>query len=404
VLVLSPSCTDEMMFPIATRYHNLFLNSAKKYTTYKNEIVPTRKLNVGYICHFFHNSVSESLLIPFLKQHNHDRIKVFCYSDTYPNEVSNEIKSVADVWHDTKKLSDTKLAKLIHNEKIDVLLELNGHCVINRYGTIAKRPAPVQISFYNHCATTGISSFDYTLLGDEITLSNSQPYYSESIYFLKGVSGVAEFPNNFPDCSPPPFLNNGYITFGSFGAAHKVNTEVVKLWCNVLKRVPTAKFYMKAGVLTHQEHLSAYKKMFTDEGIALDRIILEGHSPHREMLECYSQMDIALDTYPHAAGTTTMEAIWQGVPVITLSGERYCSQNGKSILNSVGHSELVAYSEEEFINKAVALAANHERLAQYRQCLREDFKKSPRADGKLFATKLEDAYLDMWDKYCSKNT
>lgn len=400
-LLLSPSCTDEMMQPIAYKYNELFLDGIQKYTNHENELVLNKKLNIGYICHFFHNSVSQSLLTPLLKAHNRERIKVFCYSDTEQNEVPENIKDIADVWLDTKKLDDAELATIIINDKIDILIELNGHCIVNRYGVIARKPAPIQVSYYNHCGTTGISTIDYNLIGDEVILDKIHPHYTESIYYLKGVTGIAIFPDNFPDCAPPPVLEKKHITFGSFGAAHKVNNEVVKLWCKVLKAVPNAKFYMKAGALSHTSYLNAYKKMFKDECIDLKRIRFEGHSEHKVMLQCYSDVDIALDTFPHAAGTTTMEATWQGVPVITLSGKRHCSQNGMNILTSINHPELVAYSEKEFIKKSIELANDTPRLIKYRQQLRDDFRNSPRGDAKTFATKLEDAYIDMWQIYCN---
>jgi protein O-GlcNAc transferase len=398
-LLMDPACDDEQMFAEATRYNDFF-SDIKKTDSHTNLLDPKKKLNVGYICHFFHNCVSQSLLIPFLKAHNRERVKVFCYSDTETNEVDAAIKSIADVWRDTKNLDHETLSSQIKNDQIDILLELNGHCIMNRYAVIARKPAPVQISFYNQCGTTGISAFDYALVGDENNLEKSAPYYSEEIYYVKGVTGISIFPDHFPAVSPPPCLSKGYITFGSFGAAHKVNVDVVKMWCKVLKRVPNSRFFMKAGVLSHPAFLNAYKQWFKNEGISLDRIHFEGHSEHHKMLECYSRMDIALDTFPYTAGTTTMEASWQGVPVITLTGDKYCSQNGKVITSSMGHPELIAYSEQEYINKAVELANDKERLIYYRNNLRNDYRNSPRADAKAYAEKLEDAYVDMWKKYC----
>lgn len=402
-LLLSPTCTYDQMFHAASEYSSFFTQNITQYSSYRNRRDPKKRLNVGYICHFFYNCVSESLLNPFIRAHNRDRVKVFCYSDTAPAEVSDEIKSIGDVWCDTKEMTDKELAARIQEDEIDILLELNGHCIINRYGVISSKPAPVQISFYNIATTSGISAIDYVMIGDEVTINEEQKkYYTEAIYFIKGVTGIAVFPQSFPDCAPPPCLKNHYITFGSFNASHKVNEDVVKLWCKVLKRVPTAKFYMKAAPLTHQPYVDFYKAIFAAEGIELDRIHFEGFSEHHVMLECYANVDIALDTFPHGAGTTTMEALWQGIPVIALYGERYCMQHGKMILTSVGHPELVAYSEEEYIEKAAALASQPKLLQKYRQTLRQDFKNSTKADPIAFASKLEDAYADMWARYCAK--
>lgn len=402
-LLLSLTCTEKQMFEAASQYDKLFLSHVKRYNHYSNELTTNRRLNIGYLCHFFHNSVSQSLLVPYLSAHNRERVKIFCYSDAEPNEVPDFIKSVPEVWRDTKKLDDDALASLIREDKIDILLELNGHIVVNRYLTIARKPAPIQVSYYNIACTTGISAIDYALVGDEMVLPKANSYYTESVYYIKGVCGVAQFPSHFPDVTlEPPCLKNKFITFGSFGGAQKVNKEVIKLWCKVLKKVPNSRFYMKAGVLTFEAYLKSYKKLFEAEGIDTNRVHFEGFSEHHEMLKCYDNVDIALDTFPHGAGTTTMEATWQGVPVITLYGDRQSMQHGKLILTSVGHPELVAYSEEEFINKAYQLASDPEQLIKYRQQLRDDFKKSPRADVKSFAGRLEDAYYDMWKKYCNK--
>lgn len=398
-LLMDPDCEDKEMFAEAIRYNDFF-SHIKTTEAHTNLLDTKKKLNIGYICHFFHNSISQSLLMPFLKKHNRERIKLFCYSDTEAHEVDAEIKSIADVWRDTKDLDHDALASQIKNDEIDILLELNGHCIMNRYAVIARKPAPVQVSFYNQCGTTGVTSFDYAMVGDEFNLEKSIPYYSESIYYVKGVTGVAIFPDHFPPVSPPPCLSKGYITFGSFGAAHKVNVGVVKLWCKVLKQVPNSRFFMKAGVLTHGAYLNAYKQWFKNEGISLDRVHFEGYSDHDTMLKCYSQVDIALDTFPYAAGISTMEACWQGVPAITLVGDRYCSQNGKVFNTCTGHTELIAYSEQEYIAKAVELANDKDRLVYYRNNLRNDYKNSPRADAKAFAEKLEHAYADMWGKYC----
>ncbi|OGT47439.1 MAG: hypothetical protein A3E83_01695 [Gammaproteobacteria bacterium RIFCSPHIGHO2_12_FULL_41_20] len=398
-LLLSPSCSDQEMFLKATQYNQFFSDIKKSESLPLSPVIKDKKLNIGYICHFFHNSVSPSLLLPFIRAHNRERVKIFCYSDTESFEVPENIKNIADTWRDTKNLDDDQLTTVIRQDKIDVLLELNGHCVTNRYGVIARRAAPIQISYYNINATTGISEMDYILVGDEICLDQSRDYYTEKFYYLKGVTSIAEFPTTFPKCSPPPSLHTTDVTFGSFGAAHKVNYQVIKVWCKILKQVPHAKFYMKAGVLTHDNYLQAYKRSFAAEGVDLSRIHLEGFSDHLAMLDCYAKIDIALDTFPHTGGTTTVEALWQGVPVITWSGDRYAWKHGKMILTSVGHPELVAYSEEEYIAKAVELANSKERLLNYRNQLRADFKNSPKADVKAFATKLEDAYYDMWKNY-----
>lgn len=403
-LLMDPACSDAEMYKISSRYEQFF-KKVKRYTSFSNHTDPNKILNIAYICHFFHNSVSQSLLTPFLREHDKKNVKIFCYSDAPSSEVPNNVKSCADIWVDTQEMNDEDLAQRLRTDGIDILLELNGHCVVNRYGAVARKPVPVQVSYYNQAGTTGLSDLDYIFIGEGVEHSKFIPHYSETPFPLNGISGIAIFPDSFPEpASHPPAIRNGYITFGSFGAAHKVNTQVIKLWAKVLKAVPNSRFFMKAGVLTHEPFLNAYKALFAREGIDLSRIRFEGHSEHIDMLKRYEDVDIALDTFPHAGGTTTMEAIWQGVPVITLNGSKYCSQNGKVVNNCIGHPELIAYTEEEFVTKACTLAADHDRLTRYRKTLRQDFKQSPLTDAKAHAKRLEIAYRKMWHLYCEKNS
>lgn len=399
-LLMCPSIDEQSLFGEAFKYNEFFAD-VKPYKIVPKDLRANKVLKVGYICHFFSNSVSDSLLLPFLREHDKQQIQVYCYSDTAENEVPSNVEMIADVWRNTKHLNCASLAQIIKEDEIDILLELNGHCVVNRYDVLARKPAPIQINYYNQAGTTGMDTIDYILIGDHITLPEAAAHYSETPYFLKGISGIAIFPTSFPEVSPAPFLHNNFITFGSFGAAHKVNKDVIHMWCNVLKSVPDARFFMKAGVLTHKPFLDAYKKLFLSEGIDLERIKFEGMSEHLKMLECYSQVDIALDTYPHAGGTTTMEAIWQGVPVVTYSSDRYSSQNGKVVNTCIGHPELISYSEDEFIHKAVELANDKDRILLYRNNLRNDFKNSSLYDANRHARRLENAYRDMWLRYLS---
>lgn len=400
-LLIDPLSNEEEIYQEALKY-NQYYENIKPYKSHKNILDPHRKLNIGYVCHFFYNSVSQSLLVPFLNAHNRDRINVFCYSDADPAQVNMQTRAVADYWRETKHLNDDQLATLIRKDKIDILLELNGHVLSNRFGVIARKPAPLQVNYYNQSATTGLKGFDYVFVGEDIHLNQGR--YTEEVHKIKGVQGVAIFPDTFPKEAPSPCQNKNEIVFGSFGAAHKVNADVIKLWCKILKQIPHAKFFMKAGVLTFDPYLNVYKKLFVEGGIDLERIRFEGFEDHHTMLNRYADVDIALDTFPHAAGTTTMEALWQGIPVISLcASERYCSQNGRIVLTAVGHPELVAYSEEEYISKAVELAADKPRLLHYRQTLRNDFKNSTLANAKSFVSRLENAYQEIWHQYCKKN-
>lgn len=269
---------------------------------------------------------------------------------------------------------------------------------------MVRKIAPIQVNYYNYASTCGIPGIDYILVGEGFDIDHLAPYYSEKIFHKRGLYFATPVAAHFPPVSPSPFLKNGYITFGSFGQAHKVSREQIDLWCQVLKRVPNSRFYMKASALDCPIALSVFAKHFADTGIEMSRITLEGASDYATLLASYSKVDIALDTYPFGGGTTTAEASIQGVPVISLIGERFCSKHGWITLHPIGHDELLSYSRGEFINKAAALAADRERLLQYRHTLREDFVHSPRGDMERFIRELEDAYFTMWERYLAEQS
>lgn len=368
------------------------------YDAWGNSLESGRRLRIGYTCHFVANSVSSQMLQPLLKAHNRDRVEVFMYSDD-TGPVAEDVRAMADYWRDTAMMSAERFCSLVRADGIDILLELNGQMARHRYHEIARHPAPVQVAWYNYPNTTGVVGFDYTLVGTDIDIRHLQEWYSEEIFTKRGTSFVVPLRDNLPAVPEPPNKKNGYITFGHFGQAHKVTRNQVLFWCEVLKRVPGSKFFMKAAVLDYSENRSAFVKHFSAGGIGDDRLILEGQSPYDELLKCYERVDIALDTYPYNGGATTIEALLQGVPVLSLVGDTYASQIACAITGTSGHPELQFRKPEALISYAVWLASNPVFLEHYRKTLREDYRLSPRNDMKRFINELEDAYFEMWGRY-----
>lgn len=375
------------------------LQSYPKYTSYPNQLTQNRKLKIGYTCHFITNSTSSTLLLPILKAHNKDNVEVFMYSDQDPAQTSEQVRNLVEHWRDTYGLDDEAFCNQVRKDQIDILLELNGHCIPNRYRALTRKPAPIQVNYYNYSSTCGVPGIDYYLAGEELQIDYLQPYYSEKIFHKKGIVIATPISDHFPDVNPPPVLKNGYITFGSFGQAHKVSREQIQLWCEVLKQVPNSRFYMKASALDFPISRTVFENHFSASGIDMNRITLEGASDYAILLTLYSNIDIALDTYPFGGGTTTVEATLQGVPVISLIGERVCSWHGYCNLHNIGHDEFICSSKSEFIRKAVELAGDHQRLIHYRHSLRDDLIRSPRGDLSRFISELENAYSEMWGIY-----
>ncbi len=374
--------------------------SGKVYKDYPNPPLEGRRLKIGYTCHFITNPVSTNSLQPMLKAHSRDRVEVFFYSDEKVNEKTDSVRNVVEHWRDTYGMNADAFCELVRKDGIDILVELNGHGVFHRYYEIARHPVPVQVTMYNYCCTTGVPGMDYALTPGDYNIEALQSYYSETIFHKEGQFHAVPIGNYYPPLTESPFEKNGFITFCSFGQAHKVSRQQIHLWCEILKRVPRSKFFMKAQVLGEPANRAAFIHHFKDGGIDQSRLILEGNSDHATLLKCYWRTDIALDTYPANAGTTSIEATMQGVPVISLTGERYSSQVGQAIVGAAGnHPELQCQSPQEFIEKAVSLAKDKQKLSHYRQTMRSDFVNSPRNNMDAYMAEMEDAYFAMWQRY-----
>ncbi len=393
---------DERIFNATKEIMNRIVSTnpvKEKYNNYQNLLEPNKILNIGYTCHFFDNETSSNLLLPILAAHDRSRVKIFIYSDQDPKLTKKETRELADVWHDIYGKDDQEFCKMVQEDQIDVLFELNGFCVRNRYRAINARPAPVQVSFYNLSTTSAVEGIDYMISTHDIKLD--QRFYSEKIINKEGV--YLTISPNIPRISNiAPFTKKGYITFGSFGQIHKISRQQVLLWAEILKRVENSKFHFKSNNLQHPETVAVFRKHFEDGGIEFAaRVIIEGPTEYSDLIKCYEKVDIALDTYPYTGGTTTSEAILCGVPVVHLTGERFCSQHGTNYLRYFDVEELICNNEEEFINKAVALAHDEKKIIWYRENLPDLSRKSPKCDIPNYTKELEDVCFKMWHEYCA---
>jgi len=393
--------TNEKIYKEHVRWSQHFLQG-EPYKAYTNPLTTNRRLKIGYTCHFITDSVATNSLHAMLRAHHRDRVEVFLYSDEPVNSKNEAIHGLVEHWRDTYGMDTDAFCELVRKDEIDVLVELNGHGIFHRYYAIALHPAPVQVAYYNYACTTGVPSMDYALIPGGIEIGHLQPYYSETIFHQKGIAHAMPVSDHFPPVSESPFEKNGFITFCSFGQAHKVSRQQILLWCEVLKRVPGSKFFMKARLLGEPASRAAFIHHFKDGGIDQSRLILEGNSDYATLLKCYWRADIGLDTYPCNAGTTSIEATISGVPIISLVGDRYCSQVARAVVESMGYPELQCQSPEVFIEKAVSLANNKQKLKSYRHNMRKDYMNNPRISLDIYATSMEDAYYEMWQRYIAR--
>jgi predicted O-linked N-acetylglucosamine transferase (SPINDLY family) len=371
---------------------------------YRNECVPDRRIRIGYVSPDFRRHSVNYFIEPVLASHHHDRFEVFCYSDVpRADDVTARLQRYADQWREIAGMPDEQVAEMIRKDGIDILIDLAGHTGDNRMLLFARKPAPVQTSWLGYPNTTGLKAVDYRIVdGYTDPPGLTDPFYTEELIRLPH-SFLSYLPdNNSPAIGNLPVADAGHITFGSFNFFAKVSPEMVGCWADLLKAVPTSHILLKTKSLSDKPTREYAMEMFTQKGIERERIELLSYEPsYKGHLDIYNRIDIALDTYPYNGTTTTCEALWMGVPVVTLAGNRHASRVGMSLLTNIGLPELVARTEDEYRGTAVQLAADREKLRFLRERLRDMMRHSPVCDAKGFTADLELLYRRMWEKWCA---
>jgi predicted O-linked N-acetylglucosamine transferase (SPINDLY family) len=363
-----------------------------------------RQLRIGYVSPNLRQHSVAFFLESLLSSHDPTSMQVFCYSDgLHQDETTARLRGHAAVWHDVTALNDAQLANLIRQDRIDILVDLAGHTAGNRLLTFARKPAPVQVTYLGYANTTGVTTVDYRLTDDYADPPGStESLHSEELVRLPRTFLCYRACDNAPPVGPSPAAGTGRITFGSFNALIKVNAPLIALWARILEKVPGSRIILKGHARTTAEAHKNILQMFCAHNIAPDRIDIRPRiSSQVEHLRLYDQIDIALDTFPYHGTTTTCEAMWMGVPVITLAGHVHISRVGVSLLSNVGLPDLIARDAEEYVRLAEDLAGNRGRLIELRTSLRQRMIASPLMDAARFAREVENAYRRMWENWCA---
>jgi len=337
-------------------------------------------------------------LAPLLAHHDHGPFEIFCYGDVqHADEMTGRLRSACDVWRDIRGGSDEQVAELIRQDRIDVLVDLSLHTGGNRLLVFARKPAPVQVTYLAYCGTSGLETMDYRLTDPYL----DPPGMDESAYSEKSVRlrtywcyepCIAEI-----EVGQPPALASGRVTFGCFNNYCKVSPGTWRAWRRLLQAVPGSGLVVYCPFGSHRDRLAGE---LTAAGLDADRLTLVSAAPTAAYFEQYRRIDIALDPFPFCGGTTTCDALWMGVPVVTLAGATAVGRGGVSILSNVGFGELVAQSVEQYVEIAAALAGDPRRLAELRSGLRARMQRSPLMDAGRFAKDVESAYREMWRRWC----
>jgi predicted O-linked N-acetylglucosamine transferase (SPINDLY family) len=368
-----------------------------------NDRDPGRKLRVGYVSPDFRQHSVAYFVEPLLAAHDPDAVEVTCYAAVKKrDDVTERLQSHAGAWRNILGMSDAAAADCIRADRIDILVDLAGHTAGNRLGIFARKPAPVQATYIGYPNTTGLTRMDYRLTDAQADPpGDHDSLYSEQLYRLPRCFLAYRPPPEAPPVAARSGWAAGYVTFGSFNALTKVNARTVAAWAAILHAVPSARLILKNASLVDLATQACYRDLFASHGIAAARVDLVAYVPDKGgHLGLYNRIDIALDTFPYNGTTTTCEALWMGVPVVTWRGECHAGRVGASLLAAVGLDELVAPSLEAYVALARYLAADFARLAAISRSLRGRLEASPLLDARSLARAVEAAYREMWQRWC----
>lgn len=360
-----------------------------------------RPLRIGYISGDFGTHPVGFLLRDVARFHDRSKFYIHCYSMMRGSDAITEtIRANADCWNDVLLLGDDDLAEQIREDRIDILVDLSGHTAYNRLPVFVRRPAPVQATWIGYFHSTGLESIDYFITDPHTSPRDCGQSFSETPVWLPHSRFCYSPPDYAPPVAPPPSSDGRPPTFGSFNRVEKLVEPVLAAWTRILDAVPGSRLLLKAGTLNSEFQRADLRRRFAAFGVGGDRLELRGASPHPEMLAEYGDIDIALDPFPFNGGMTTLEALWMGVPVVTIAGHGVVSRQTVSALANLGLADELAVADVDgYVAGATALANDPARLAALRRELRPRMQASPICRPERFARDLEALYLRMWQAW-----
>jgi protein O-GlcNAc transferase len=369
-----------------------------------NDRSPDRRLRIGYVSPDFRLHPVAQFLLPLLESHDHERFEIFCYASmSVRDAITDRCRAGADAWREVLALTDEQLAGAIRRDKIDILVDLAMHTAGNRLLVFARKPAPVQTTYLAYCGKTGLRTIDYRL---------TDPYLDPPAQDEPGdVFPPSEQPIRLPETywcyrplgeTPPvialPAVTGGQVTFGCLNNFCKATPPTLAVWSRLLRAMPESRLLLHAHPGSHRDRV---REFLAGQGVAPHRLTFVGMVPREDYFRIYEQVHVALDPFPYGGGTTTCDALWMGVPVVSLAGRTSVGRGGLSILSSVGLADLVADDAEQYARIALELAGDLPRLRELRATLRDRLRSSPLTDAPRLARHVEAAYRTMWQRWCA---
>lgn len=365
---------------------------------HRNDSDPERRIKVGYVSGDFRRHSVAYFIEPVLANHDHRAVEVFCYSNHHQtDDVTRRLMTYPDHWRPIVDLSDDKVAALIQQDGIDILVDLSGHTEHNRLLVFARKPAPVQVTWIGLPVTTGLSAMDYRLTNNHIDpIGTTEQYHTETLFRLP-LSACYQPEAELPPVNELPALANGYVTFSSFNNPQKISAAAVAVWSRILALLPGSRLLMICPASLRAQA----SREFMAGGIGPERLVFVDRLPVRDYLALHHRVDLALDTFPYSGGTTTRNSLWMGVPVVTLVGKAAVSRTGLRKMSEVGLEAFVAESEEDYVRIALRWARDVEGLAQVRRELRQRMQEAPSGNAAAYTREVEAAYRQMWQNWCA---
>ncbi|MBF0192963.1 MAG: tetratricopeptide repeat protein [Magnetococcales bacterium] len=400
-----PGQSLENLYLIHKHEVETFNNSLKaKKFNHDNIISLNRKLRIGVVSRDLGKHPVGFFMLGFFKYHSKSDLEIFCYSDRNPDNMTKQFESYSDNFVFTKFMRNSELAQLINDDKIDILLDLAGHTAKNRLPVFLQKPSPIQISWAGYVGTTGLPTMDYVIADKCYAPDGDEKYYTEKIIRMPDSWVSYTPPNNAPTFDSPHLdIIKDHIMLGNFGNPEKINEKMLEVWSQILLLSPNAKLLLIYSGMDSQANIIRINNYFERAGVDIDRIIIEGRTPHLQLLNSYNRVDLALDTLPYSGGLTTIEALFMGVPVVTTRGETFAGRHAYSVLNSVGLNKLVTDNLEEYVKLVVDLISSPKKLQNIRNGLSSKLKNSPICDHNKFTSFLTAEFKRIWQEWCEKN-
>ncbi len=401
LMMFVPDITGEELFEEHRRWAQKFaepLNRAAR--PHANTPDPGRRLRVGLVSPDLRAHPASCFVLPVLTAHDRERLEMICYSDVRSvDEVTERLRGQADGWRDISRLTDEQVAEQVRADEIDILVDLVGHSAFSRMLVFARRPAPIAVAQFGYPTTTGLSAMDY-----RITDAYADPpgateqFYTEQLIRLPETAWVYQPMGESPAVSPLPAASTGQVTFGSLNNVAKLHQQVLAAWAQILLGVPGSGLKIFG---CPPEIASRLRSQLRSLGVDEGRVETLDRASRDQYLNQVATIDIALDPFPYNGGVTTCDALWMGVPVVTLAGTQYLSRQGVSVLNNAGLPELMAPSAESYAAIAVGLAKDLGQLSRIREGLRDKLGRSIIMDGPRYVRSLERAYREVWSRWCA---